>query len=68
MNFNKKNKSEIENEIIKAYNKIKKEMFEKDEELNKYIEKNMKYIVNIIENSFKVKALDKIFIIEKFLL
>ena len=62
-----KSKLEIKNIIEKTYNEIKEELFKKDEELQKYIEKNINYIINVIMSALKTKTLDKVFIIEKIL-
>ena len=62
-----KRRDEVKNEINRAYQEIKLELLLDNEELQKYIEKNLDYITNIILNSVKQHTLDKIFIIQKFI-
>ena len=62
-----KRRDEVKNEINRAYQEIKLELLLDNEELQKYIEKNLDYITNIILNSVKQHTLDKIVIIQKFI-
>lgn len=64
--FNNKEKTEIKEIIDKTYQEIKNELLLDNQELQKYIEKNLDHIVEIIVNGLKNKTLDKVFIIQKF--
>ena len=48
--FNGKSKVEIQTHIAKAYKEIQEELFPQNKELQKYIEKNLKTIVDIMAN------------------
>ena len=48
--FNGKSKIEIQAHIEKAYKEIQEELFPQNKELQKYIEKNLKTIVDIMAN------------------
>lgn len=50
---------------LEIINKIKREDSEK-ENLKEYIKKNIGNIIDIIVNGIKKNALDKVFIIQKF--
>lgn len=62
-----KTKDEIGEYIKILYEEIRMELLGNDEELQKYIEKNMEYIINLIINSLETKTLERIFIIQKFI-
>ena len=61
-----KDKSEIENIINEAYKEICKEFLLGNEELQRYIKKNLSGVIEIITNAVKQKTLDKVFIPQKF--
>lgn len=61
-----KDKSEIENIINQVYKEICNELILDNEELQRYIKKNLSSIVEIITNAVKQKTLDKVFIQQKF--
>ena len=61
-----KDKSEIENIINLVYKEICNELILDNEELQRYIKKNLSSVVEIITNSVKQKTLDKVFIQQKF--
>lgn len=48
--FNGKSKVEIQTHIAKAYKEMQEELFPQNKELQKYIEKNLKTIVDIMAN------------------
>ena len=48
--FNGKSKIEIQAHIEKAYKEIQEELFPQNKELQQYIEKNLKTIVDIMAN------------------
>lgn len=62
-----KEKVEIKQEINKACQEICKELLLDNEQLQKYIEKNFDYIVEIITNALEQNTLDKVFITQKFI-
>lgn len=66
--FEDKDKSEIENIINKIYKEICKEVLLDNEELQRYIMKNLGSIVEIIASAAKQNTLDKVFITQKFIL
>lgn len=54
--FKNKNKTQINALIEKAYKEIKEELFPQNVKLQKYIEKNLKTIVDIMANySFRTE-------------
>ena len=60
-----KDKSEIENIINLVYKEICNELILDNEELQRYIKKNLSSVVEIITNAVKQKTLDKVFIQQK---
>lgn len=66
--FESKDESEIENIINKIYKEICKEVLLDNEELQRYIMKNLGSIVEIIANAVKQNTLDKVFITQKFII
>lgn len=67
MLFENKEKDEIKEIIVNAYNNIKEDLLSNDVEIQKYIEKNFEYIIDVIINAFENNTLDKVFIIQKFI-
>lgn len=65
--FENKDKVEIENIINQAYKEICNELILDNEELQRYINKNLNSIVEIITNAVKQNTLDKVFITQKFI-
>ena len=63
-----KDKSEVENIINQVYKEICNELILDNEELQKYIKKNLSSVVEIITNAVKQDTLDKIFITQKFII
>lgn len=63
-----KNKGEIEKKINEIYKEICNEFISDNEELKKYIYKNLNNVVKIITNAVKQKTLDKVFITQKFII
>ena len=61
-----KDKSEIENIINQKYKEICNELILDNEELQRYIKKNLSSVVEIITNAVKQKTLDKVFIPQNF--
>ena len=61
-----KDKSEIENIINLVYKEICNELILDNEELQRYIKKNLSSVVEIITNAVKQKTVDKVFIQQKF--
>ena len=61
-----KDNSEIENIINLVYKEICNELILDNEELQRYIKKNLSSVVEIITNAVKQKTLDKVFIQQKF--
>ena len=66
--FKNKNESEIENIIDEVYKEICNELLSNNEELQRYIKKNLSSIVEIITNAVKQNTLDKVFITQKFII
>ena len=66
--FENKDKKQIENIINKIYKEICKELLLNNEELQRYVKKNLNSIVEIIYNAVKQSTLDKIFITQKFII
>ena len=66
--FENKDKKEIENIINKIYKEICDELLLDNEELRRYIKKNLNSIVEIITNAVKQNTLNKIFIAQKFII
>ena len=62
-----KDKVEIENIINEVYKEICNELLLDNAELQRYIEKNLNSLVDIIINAVKQNTLDKIFITQKFI-
>ena len=62
-----KEKVEIKQEINRAYQEICEELLLDKEQLQKYIEKNFDYIVEMITNAVEQNTLDKVFITQKFI-
>lgn len=65
--FEDKDTAEIENIINKIYKEICNELLLDNEELQRYIMKNLGSIVEIIVNAVKQNTLDKVFITQKFI-
>ena len=63
-----KDKVEIENIINEIYKEICNELLLDNEELQRYIKKNLSSVVEIITNAVKQNTLDKIFITQKFII
>lgn len=66
--FEDKDKTEIENIINEIYKEICNELILDNEELQKYIKKNLNSLVEIITNAVKQNTLDKVFITQKFII
>lgn len=66
--FEDKDKTEIENIINEIYKEICNELILDNEELQKYIKKNLNNLVEIITNAVKQNTLDKVFITQKFII
>ena len=66
--FDGKKEIEIKNTILEIYKEIKEEILKDDKELQRYIEKNLNSILEIIINGLKFKTLDKVFITQKIIL
>ncbi|MGN1311271.1 MAG: DUF6179 domain-containing protein [Clostridia bacterium] len=62
-----KDKAEIENIINEVYKEICNELLLDNAELQRYIEKNLNSLADIIINAVKQNTLDKIFITQKFI-
>lgn len=62
-----KEKIEVKNIIIKAYQDVLYELKLDNDNCQKYIERNIDSIIEIIINAIKQKTLDKVFITEKFI-
>lgn len=62
-----KDKAEIENIIDEIYKEICNELLLDNEELQRYIKKNLSSVVEIITNAVKQNTLDKVFITQKFI-
>ena len=65
---NKRKQIEIENIINKIYKEICNEVLLNNEELQRYIKRNLNSLVEIITNAVKQNTLDKIFITQKFII
>ena len=65
--FKGKEKIEIKQMINNVYQEISNELLLDNEQLQKYIEKNLDYIVEIITNAVEQNTLDKVFITQKFI-
>lgn len=65
--FQDKKEAEIKQKIDRAYQEICNELLLDNKEIQKYIEKNLEYIVRMITNAVKQHTLDKIFIVQKFI-
>ena len=65
--FENKEKIDIKNTIIKAYQDIIYEIQLDNQEYQKYIERNLDGIIEMIINAIKQKTLDKLFITQKFI-
>lgn len=65
--FKGKEKIEIKQMINDVYQEISNELVLNNEQLQKYIEKNLDYVVEMIANSVKQNTLDKVFITQKFI-
>lgn len=65
---NKRKQIEIENIINKIYKEICNEELLNNEELQRYIKRNLNSLVEIITNAVKQNTLDKIFITQKFII
>lgn len=63
-----KDKSEIENIINQVYKEMCNELILDNEELQRYINKNLNSVIEIIANATKQNTLDKIFITQKFII
>ena len=66
--INKRKQIEIANIINKIYKEICDEVLLNNEELQRYVKKNLNSIVEIIYNAVKQSTLDKIFITKIFYL
>ena len=64
--FEYKDKVEIKNIINEIYKEISNELLLDNEELQRYIKKNLNSLVEIINNAVKQNTLDKVFITQKF--
>lgn len=60
-----KNETDVEELIRNAYKEICNEIIQENQELQKYIEKNLSYIVQVVINGIKQKTLDKVFITQR---
>lgn len=65
--FEDKEKTYIKNVIVKAYQDILYEIQLDNQEYQKYIERNLDDIIEMIINSIKSKTLDRLFITQKFI-
>lgn len=65
--FENKEETDIKNAIIKAYQDIIYEIQLDNQEYQKYIERNLDGIIEMIKNATKQKTLDKLFIPQKFI-
>ena len=66
--FENKDKVEIKNITNEAYKEICNELLLDNEELQRYIKKNLNNLVEIITNALKQNTLDKVFITQKFII
>lgn len=67
LTFENKDKVKIENIINEVYKEICNELLLDNAELQRYIEKNLNSLADIIINAVKQNTLDKIFITQKFI-
>lgn len=65
--FQDRKEAEIKQKIDRTYQEICNELLLDNKEIQKYIEKNLEYIVRMITNAVKQHTLDKIFITQKFI-
>ncbi|MBO5478878.1 MAG: hypothetical protein J6A04_04120 [Clostridia bacterium] len=65
--FKDKEKTKVKQKINSIYQEIRNELLLDNQELQKYIEKNFDYIVEIITTAVKHSTLDKVFITQKFI-
>lgn len=65
--FKGKDKIEIKQMINDVYQEISNELVLNNEQLQKYIEKNLDYVVEMIANAVEQNTLDKVFITQKFI-
>lgn len=65
--FKGKEKIEIKQMINNVYQEISNDLLLDNEQLQKYIEKNLDYIVEIITNAVEQNTLDKVFTTQKFI-
>lgn len=63
--FKDKDSIEIEKIIRDIWKEIRNELIAENQDLQKYIEKNINYIIDIIINGVRQNTLDKVFIIQK---
>ena len=63
-----KDKSEIEDIINQVYKEICNELILNNEELQRYIKKNLNSLVEIITNAVKQNTLDKVFVTQKLIM
>ena len=66
--FENKDRIEIENMINEVYKEICNELLLDNEELQRYIKKNLSRIVEIITNAVRQNTVDKVFITQKFII
>lgn len=62
------NKVEIENKINEVYTEICNELILDNEELQRYIKKNLNSLVEMITNAVKQNTLDKVFVTQQFII
>ena len=65
--FKGKEKIEIKQMINDVYQEISNELVLNNEQLQKYIEKNLDYVVEMIANAVEQNTLDKVFITQKYI-
>lgn len=63
--FKDKDNIEIDKIIRDTWKEISNELIAENQDLQKYIEKNINYIIDIIINGVRQNTLDKVFIIQK---
>lgn len=66
--FKDKEKAEIENILNEIYKEICNELIVYNEDLQRYIKKNLSSIVEIITNAVKQNTLDRVFVTQKFII
>lgn len=66
--FKNKDKAKIENIINEIYKEICNKLLLDNEELQRYIKKNLSSVVEIITNAVKQNTLNKVFITQKFII